>query len=349
MLKQKNFSSEQMLNLKEFIDAKEASAQELARAQAILMYAYKQELKLISTITGIGRSALFKWKKRFLDLGIAGLLDKKKKGPKPLLTKNQIKEVIKMLTTETPRKYRYQTDFWSIPVLAELIEERYNVRYKSKRPMYLIFEEAKFSFHKPGAQYRNRKQEEIDQWIKEKKSEIEAYFEDDKIVLLTADEMVLSTQTTFQKVWLPVNKYPKVDVSNERKNRSIYGFLNVKNGVEHAFKTEWQNSITTCEILEKVCQLYPKQLIVIIWDNAAWHRSKEVREYLNKTRHRIRLISFPRYAPELNPQEHVWKAARSAISHNKFLENIDKATDEFVAYLNNQLFKYGLLSISPRT
>jgi transposase len=348
MLKRQNLSNEQIKFIREFIKAKKASAEELARAQAILMYARGEIFDSIKELTGLGRSALFKWKKRFVDLGILGLLDKKKKGPKPLLTKNQILEITKMLCSETPRAYGYSTDFWSTPVLAELIEQRYNVRYKSKRPMYVLFQESKFTYHKPGQKYHKRNQEEIDQWIKEKKSVVGQYLKDDTVVVLTADEMVLSTQTTFQKVWLPINQYPKIDVSNERKNRSIYGFLNVKNGVEWAFKTEWQNSITTCEILDKIGQLYPKQLIVILWDNASWHRSKEVREYLSRTPHRFKLISYPRYAPELNPQEHVWKAARSAVSHNNFIEDIDKATDKFVAYLSGRLFKYDLLSISPR-
>jgi len=157
--------------------------------------------------------------------------------------------------------------------------------------------------------------------------------------------MVLSTQTTFQKIWLPVNSFPKIDISNKRMNRSVYGFLNVKNGIEHAYKAEWQNSAITCKVLEKLCQLYRGEKIVLLWDNAPWHRSKEVRQWLKKTKHDILLIAFPRYAPELNPQEHVWKEGRSKITHNKFVEHIDKTVTKFVDYLNNTLFKYSLLDL----
>ncbi len=64
------------------------------------------------------------------------------------------------------------------------------------------------------------------------------------------------------------NSFPKIDVSNKRMNRSVYGFLNVKNGVEHAYKTERQNSATTCKVLYKLCRLYRGQKIVLLWDNA---------------------------------------------------------------------------------
>ncbi len=84
-------------------------------------------------------------------------------------------------------------------------------------------------------------------------------------------------------------------------------------------------------------QLYPRKKVIIIWDNAPWDRSKEVRTYLKQTKHTIKLIAFPPYAPELNPQEHVWKDGRAKINHNNFIEDIDKATDQFIDYLNNTI------------
>jgi transposase len=347
MPKKNVLTADQINILKEFVAKKEGSAAETARAQAILLDA-RMNPELIQEITGLGRSAFYKWKKRFIESGISSLLDKEKKF-KALLTKAQMREVVKVLKQEKPRRFGFQTDFWTTTILARLIEEQYSVRYKSKRRLYLLFQEAKFTYHKPGQQYRNRSQALIDRWIEEETPEIKKHFEDDDTVLLTADEMVLSSQTTFQKIWLPVNNFPKIDVSNERKNRSIYGFHNVKNGVQHAFKTEWQNSENTCEVLEKLLQLYPRKKVVILWDNAPWHRSKEIRAYLQKTKHNLTLIAFPPYAPELNPQEHIWKEGRNQVTHNNFIENIDKATDEFVNHLNSTIFKYRLLDFAPRS
>ncbi|MCK5123555.1 MAG: transposase [Candidatus Pacebacteria bacterium] len=156
--------------------------------------------------------------------------------------------------------------------------------------------------------------------------------------------MVLSTQTTFQKIWLPRRKYPEIKVSNTKKNRSVYGFLNIRDGKEHAFKTEWQNMYITVEILEKLRKIYPNQKMLLIWDKAPWHKGCKVQEFI-KEDGRIKTIEFPRAAPEENPQEHVWKNSRSAISHNKYIVDIDKTTDKFVDYLNNIKFKYSFLGI----
>jgi len=59
------------------------------------------------------------------------------------------------------------------------------------------------------------------------------------------------------------------------------------------------------------------------------------------------IIHFPRYAPEENPQEHVWKSGRSTVSHNRFIQDIDGATDELIEYFNKTKFRYSLLGLSP--
>lgn len=338
-------NNEQIKELRNFLDKKKGSAQELARAQAIFMHEKKVNPQLIIEITGLKKSALFKWRSRFIQKGIDAIKDKEKAKPRQLLTKEQIRETINALQNNSPRDYGYDSDFWTTSIVAHRIKEEYNVQYKTKKPFYLIFKRAKFTYHKPGQQYHNRNQQEIETWIQNIKPTLKKYLQNPNAVILAGDEMILSTQTTFQKIWLPVNSFPKIDISNKRMNRSVYGFLNVKNGVEHAYKTKWQNSANTCKVLNKMCALYRGKEIVLLWDNAPWHRSKEVRQWLKKTKHNIFLIAFPRYAPELNPQEHVWKEGRTKITHNKFIEHIDKITTKFVAYLNNSLFKYSLLDL----
>ncbi len=169
---------------------------------------------------------------------------------------------------------------------------------------------------------------------------IEKAMHDTNTVILTEDEMILSTQTTYQKIWLPKGEFPKIDVATKRENRSIFGFLDIKTGTEYAFKTTRQNMYITKDILRKVEKLFPEKNILIIWDQAGWHRGSIVKEYIEKTGGKIKTIFFPAAAPDLNPQEHVWKFGRSNVTHNKFIENIDKATDQFVNFLNNTKFDY---------
>lgn len=155
-------------------------------------------------------------------------------------------------------------------------------------------------------------------------------------------------QTTFQKIWLPANEYPKIEVASQKTARSIYGFLNIRNGKEHAFKTEWQNMYITAEVLGKLRTIYPHEKILLIWDQAPSHKGSKAQEFIRNDG-KIETLHFPRAAPEENPQEHVWKAGRSNISHNRYIQNIDTTADEFVEYLNRTEFRYSFLDLDLST
>lgn len=324
---------------------KEGDKQEIKRAQAILLIDKKTTRGLIEEMTGYSISYAFDLRKIYIEKGIAGIRSKEKKS-RSLLTKNQLKEIENVLKNLTPKDFGFNSDFWTTSILASLIKEQFNIVYKSKTSLQVIFRKSNFTYHKPGKKYEKRDENLINEWKNEKLPILEQLINDPNTHVLAEDEMVLSTQTTFQKIWLPEGEYPCVEVSNTRVNRSIYGFLNVKTGQQHAFKTERQNGETTVKILKKILSLYPDKKIVIVWDNAAWHKNKNIKNFLlTLPENRLFLISFPPYAPDLNPQEHVWKAGRSAITHNQFIKSIDKASDEFINFLNNSIFKYNFFNL----
>ena len=209
----------------------------------------------------------------------------------------------------------------------------------------MLFKENKFSFHKPGKVYEKNDQERTAKWRKEIKPRLKLAMGDKNAVVLVEDEMILSSQTTFQKIWLPQGEYPKIEVSNTKENRSLYGFLNIKTGKEHTYKKERQNMFITVECLKSIRKLYPKKKLLIFWDGAGWHRGSEVQKFIEKDK-KIETIYFPPYSPEENPQEHVWKAGRTHVTHNRFIKDIDLVTNEFVDYLQKSIFNYAFLGFS---
>lgn len=335
-------SLDQITQLRKIIKSSKNNRQ-IRMAQAILLVDQREDPQNIRLLTEIGRSRAFKLRKQFLARGISAI-EVKPRGLNKLLTKKQLKEIVRTVKHKKPSEVGFHSyEFWNTGILGRYIEEHYNVVYKSKTSYYLIFKRAKFTYHKPGRVYQKHDEEKVKQWRKETIPKVKEAWKDADTVILCEDEMKLSTQTTFQKIWLPQGEYPLVEVSNKKEARSIYGFLNIKTGVEHAFKTTWQNMYITREQLIKVREIYPTQEILLLWDGPGSHKGREVTEFVNQDG-RIEVIYFPAYAPEENPQEHVWKEGRSQVSHNHFIENIDKATDGFVEFLNATKFPYQLLN-----
>ena len=276
--------------------------QEVLRAQAVLLLDETSDQEKLLRFTGYSRAQVFRLKKRFLD-----------------------------------------DSLYLFVSANDWIEEAYEVKYKSKTSLYLVFKKAVFTYHKPGRVYDKHDEAEVTTWRRGAKPKLKRYWREQDTVILTADEMILTIETTIQKVWLPEGEFPKIVVTTGgRKRRNVYGFLNVKTGQEHAWKTELQNMYTTRDILKEIRKIYPTQKIVLFWDNAGWHKGSVAQEYLKEDGNIVQ-IPFPTYALNENPQEHVWKEGRSAVTHNRYIEDIDIATDELVKHFNETRFPYSLL------
>jgi len=345
MEKQK-LTTKQLKKLTDFITHQDSQAAEVRRAQAVLLLNQGADHKLIEPLTSYGRSHVFTLRSCFLREGIAAFEDKRQGDPKPLLTKRQRQEILAILQTKKPADLGYAGEGWTTRMLGDYIKRRYNVEYKSRTSYYLLFREARFTYHKPEKRYEKYDEEKVKQWRQQAKPKVKRALNDPAVEVICEDEMVLSTQTTVQKVWLPAGQTPRIEVNQKKENRSVYGFLNVKTGHEHAWKTKWQNMYETVKVLKKLRKQYPKKKLLLLWDSARWHVGSKVQEWIEQDGN-VETLPFPPYSPEENPQEHVWKKGRAEVTHNRFLADIDAATNEFVRYLRKTRFTYSLLGFSP--
>ena len=286
----------------------------------------------------------------YLKGGIAALEDKRINYRDRVLTKTEREMVIRALQTKQPTDVisGCTVEHWTTGLLGLYISEQFGKRYKSKTSERLLFREAKLTWHCPGRVYEKADQPAREAWAKQQsdgRSRLMGAWRNPDTVILCEDEMVLTSATTIQKIWLPKGAYPPVTETNTTKKRkSFYGFLNLKTGQEHAFITDWQNMYVTVEVLTKLRQVYPTEQLLIVWDNAGWHRGSEVQKWIRKDK-RTKTLHFPPYTPDLNPQEHVWKAGRKAVTHNQFIQRIEETAARFKAHIETQHFSYELLGL----
>jgi transposase len=342
-------STPQLEQLQTIIRDRTRSPREVRRAQTVMLIDAEADVVAIRSLTGYKREYAFRLRKKYAAHGVAAITDKRQKKQKELLTKKQREALVELIKTKPPSgcDTRYEGNYWTTGLLGDYIERTYRVKYKSKTSLYILFREAKFTYHKPGRVSERRDPAAVDAWKKETLPIVKKAWRDPNTIILTEDEMHLSSQTTVQKIWLPQGEYPQITVTKKRESRSIYGFLNIKTGQEHAFKTNWQNMYVTAEILPKLRTIYPNKKILLIWDKAGWHKGIEAQKVIQADGN-IDTLYFPSAAPEENPQEHVWKKGRSQITHNVFIQNIDAATDDFVSYLNRTTFPYALLGLKAK-
>jgi transposase len=161
---------------------------------------------------------------------------------------------------------------------------------------------------------------------------------------LAQDEASLYLQATLQLVWHPRGQTPVVTVDPGRDLVHFYGALNLHTGQEIAMPSPIMNAETTALYLHKLLLAYPDQPILLLWDRAPWHKGAPIRNLL-QAHPRLELLALPPGAPDLNPQEHVWKAARAAISHNHQVPRLPQLAEQFLCYLNRTTFPSSLLEL----
>jgi transposase len=161
-------------------------------------------------------------------------------------------------------------------------------------------------------------------------------------VILAADEASLYLQASLMRVWAPVGQTPIIPVAANRDNTHFYGALNLQTGEEVVLRSDLMTADVSVLFLNRILQTYPDQPILLLWDRATWHQGAAIRSVLAATP-RLEILWFPPGSPELNPQEHVWKAAREAVSHNHRYTKLTEVAQAFEAHLSQTRFPCSLL------
>lgn len=71
------------------------------------------------------------------------------------------------------------------------------------------------------------------------------------------------------------------------------------------------------DFMQKLCEKYPNDQIVLICDNAWWHKSQ-----YTVIPDRLTLLFIPTYTPEMNPIEQLWREMRTAGFSNRYFKYI---------------------------
>jgi transposase len=161
-------------------------------------------------------------------------------------------------------------------------------------------------------------------------------------VFLAEDEAGLYLQAATISVCAPRGQTPMVHLHPGRESTHFYGTLNLYTGQEIAIRTTEMNAQVTAQYLELILETIPGVPILLLWDRAPWHYGQPIRDVL-AANSRLEVMYLPVAAPDMNPQEHVWKATRQAVSHNHTTRRLPELADKFESHLKSNTFKSSFL------
>lgn len=174
-----------------------------------------------------------------------------------------------------------------------------------------------------------------------------------EMVVLLEDECHLLWGDVCGYVWGPRGVALEVEMTNQKQRQTYYGAVNFLSRQLHLKAFPAGNSQHTRAYLEWLRELYPGKKLLVLWDGASYHRDAQLQAFLAHVNAglapedwRITLMPFAPNAPEQNPVEEVWLAAknhlRRSFALNKTFAQVRHSFCEFLQTfrLNSRKFDW---------
>lgn len=86
-----------------------------------------------------------------------------------------------------------------------------------------------------------------------------------------------------------------------------------------SFYCKFTEKVNQEEVIEFLKELKRKRgKFILLIDNAKWHKSRKVKHFADK--HKLKLVFFLPYTPELNPIETRWKEIKNELGNKLFYD-----------------------------
>lgn len=151
-----------------------------------------------------------------------------------------------------------------------------------------------------------------------------------RVRLMFQDEARFGRMVRIRRAWAPLPLRPVVCNGYEREFLYVYGAVSPLQGQLDWMITRQMNTANMSAFLAQVSARRRRDFIVMVVDGASSHVAKDLVVPEN-----IRLLQLPPYAPELNPQEHVWDELREKVFPNRVFADLDSVLAQLQAGLSS--------------
>lgn len=242
-----------------------------------------------------------------------------------------LRSIQQWLEAKTPQDFGYFRTRWSCEILAEVLAWEKGVR--------LSGESVRRGLHRLGFVWRRprpvvgprdpdheEKLWRIHRLLAEMPADETAVFQ---------DEVDVNLNPKIGACWMRCGQQAAVVTPGNNVKRYLAGSLHWRTGtlLVSLPDTRRNTRLFLAHLDDLRQRLRGYRMIHVICDNAPFHRSGHVQEYLVRWSHRLRVHFLPKYAPETNPIERVWWHLHETITRNHQCQTIDELLEDVSEYL----------------
>ena len=154
------------------------------------------------------------------------------------------------------------------------------------------------------------------------------------------DETTLSLEPPLRACWMKrgeQKRIPALQVGT-KQHQHLFGAYNWRSDRISWTTARTKNSAGFIAFLEHLLvDIYPRGRVVLVMDNAAYHKSASALAALSLFEHRVMVLWLPPYCSDLNPIERFWRHLKDLACANKLQDSIQdvvQATDNILQEQN---------------
>lgn len=292
------------------------------RIKAVYSLAMGHSIAQVTSILMIDEETLRNYKKSYQESGVHGLLKNNHHGSQCRLIDTEIE----LLKAELQSTIHLTTQS-----VINFVEMNFGIKYTASG-MRDLLHRIDYEYKKPKLVPGNPDIEAQEEFVGHYNKFMET--KPDNVEVLFLDAVHPSHNAIAAYGWIKRGEKRGLKTNSGRDRLNLHGAINAETFEITVLEAETVNAESTINLLTAIEQKYfLSEKIYIILDNATYHYSKIVREFLENSK--IKLIFLPSYSPNLNLIERVWKYFKKKVLYNRYHENISAFRKACIEFFRN--------------
>jgi hypothetical protein len=191
-----------------------------------------------------------------------------------------------------------------------------------------LFKKLKLKRKKPQFSFLNANKDDQDRFVllmnallnheDVKNGSIDIYFH---------DETTIRETPTKSDVWAYEGTIPLLPITGGHLKRIISGVIDIRTGDAMFVSDRKFNQLAFLSFLEDFKNKRNGKPTILVIDNYPSHLTDNVKKFYKEEESWLTIINLPKYSPDFNPIEYIWKYIKGKCCANRYYENFETKLD----------------------
>ena len=267
--------------------------------------------KTVARVMNIRLKTLYEWMAHYRAGGWHALREGYRSGRPWKVNGKTLEWIYEAITMGDPRQFQFEFCLWTRKIVKAMLKKFHRIEL-SLPSISRLLKQLGLSAQRPVYKAYQQDPKAVELWLKKEYPAIVKAAKKDNADIYFADEAAFRSDSHSGTTWSPIGVTPEVLEHRGKFGINCISAVSAKGLLRFRM---YEGKMTSALFIDFLQGLYTDagKAIFVIVDNATYHRSAEVKQFIKAQKGKIRLFYLPSYSPELNPDEQVWNRAKNTV------------------------------------